>query len=350
MRSLCLLLLLATFSALSTVAEAAQYEASVELAAVGDILLDRRVARKIASVGESRAFAGVRESIASADLALGNLECPLTQQCQPSSKRIAFRADPRMVEALSGAGFDILSLANNHSMDCGTGGLLETMRNLRESGLAWSGAGPSRAQAEAPLILNVKGIRIAIVSFTAIAPVTADRPPEDDGPSVAIMSRDSFLRALAYARTQADVIVASLHWGTEYASRPGAEQRETARLAARAGADLIVGHHTHSLQGMELIASGEGARKRYSLAAYSLGNFAFDSPRALGRRVTESAILRCRFDRRGLISAEVIPITLDNYLPRPARPDEAQSILLRLGALSAELNTLMTGGRVIMQK
>jgi poly-gamma-glutamate capsule biosynthesis protein CapA/YwtB (metallophosphatase superfamily) len=321
-------------------------EPAVEMVAVGDILLDRGIARRIEGGGPHIVFARVRDVISSADLAFGNLECPLTDNCDRSRQRISFRANPRYVESLTDAGFDMLSLANNHSMDCGSRGLLETMSNLKRGGLLWSGAGETRAEAEAPVILTLKGIRIAFVSFTAVAP-PANATVRDGGPAVALLpSRAALAQAVASARRESEVVAVSLHWGAEYSSRPSGEQVDLAHAAVEAGADLVIGHHPHTLAGMELIRRPEG---RYALIAYSLGNFAFDSPRWLGKRVTESVILRCRLSRRGLASAEVLPVVLENYLPRPASPREAQSILQRLSALSAELKTHMANGEIILR-
>jgi poly-gamma-glutamate capsule biosynthesis protein CapA/YwtB (metallophosphatase superfamily) len=342
-----LLIALALLSLLSTGLEARHAEPSIEVVSVGDILLDRGVARRVERHGKGVVFARVRDSLAGADLAFGNLECPLTLGCDRSPRRIAFRANPRYVEELTFAGFDIVSLANNHSLDCGRTGLLETMRNLKRSGLRWCGAGRTRTEAEAPVVLNVKGIRIAFVGFTAIAPPGVESL-KTDGPTVALASRAAIERAVAAARGEADVVVVSLHWGLEYASRPGSEQVELARAAVEAGASLVIGHHTHTLEGMELIARHTGQGTRYALIAYSLGNFAFDSPRAMGKRVTESAILRSQLSREGLVSAEVVPVVLENHLPRPAGREEEQSILARLSTLSAELNTRMAGGRIIL--
>jgi poly-gamma-glutamate synthesis protein (capsule biosynthesis protein) len=337
--------MLALLSVYLTTPEARPAETTLEFVAVGDILLDRGVARQIERNGARIVFARVRDMLSNADLAFGNLECPLTTKCYKAGGRISFQANPRYVESLTDAGFDIVSLANNHSMDCGRTGLLETMRNLKRSGLRWCGAGKTLAEAEAPVILYVKGIRVAFVGFTAIAPPASASLKEDE-PTVALASRAELQRAVAAARLKADVVVASLHWGVEYASRPNDEQKDLARAAVEAGADLVIGHHTHTLEGMELIARRTDAETRYALVAYSLGNFAFDSTRAPGKRVTESAILRCKLSRNGLVSAEVIPIVLENYLPRPTSQDEAQSILARLSLLSAELNTSMTNGRI----
>ncbi|HEX8745782.1 MAG TPA: CapA family protein [Pyrinomonadaceae bacterium] len=318
------------------------------MVAVGDILLDRGIARRMEREGARVVFARVSDVISGADLSFGNLECPVTTRCQRSPQRIAFRASPRYLEALTGAGFDVLSLANNHSMDCGGAGLLETMRHLRRGGLRWSGAGQTRAEAESFVIVKVKGIRIAFVSFTAIAP-PASKPLRDNEPSVALASRAALERAITSAGKEADAVVVSLHWGVEYSYRPDAEQISLAHAAVEAGADVVLGHHPHTLAGLEVIRRRSTAGTGHALIAYSLGNFAFDSPRWLGRRVTESAILRFRLGRAGLVSAEVLPVVLEDYLPRPADSAEAQSILSRLAALSAELNTQMMNGQIILR-
>ena len=319
----------------------AQEEATVELVAVGDILLDRGVAKRIGREGTGRVFADVEEEIAGADVAFGNLENPVASRCRwKAAKKISFQAQPATAYALSGAGFDLVSLANNHTLDCGKSGLWETIDHLKARGLRWVGAGPTPAAAAAPVVLNLKGIKIAFVAFTDIEP----------GPNmwagVARASTFALRRAVTAARAAgANAVVVSLHWGTEYASRPGARQRELAQAAVEAGADLVLGHHTHTLQGLEAFAP-QGHTTRRALVAYSLGNFVFDSPPSPVRRVVESVILRCRFSKDGLVSAEVRAVVLDRYLPRPAAPDESRNIFQRLAELSAELGTNLTGGRV----
>jgi len=337
-----LILFAAIVSSLVLSIEIHAQETTIELVAVGDILLDRGVARRIGREGVGRVFAGVKEEIAAADVAFGNLENPLASRCRRAAKKISFQARPAHADALAGAGFDLVSLANNHTLDCGKSGLLETIDHLKARGLRWAGAGPTPAAAEAPAVLTVNGIKIAFVVFTDVEPLVG--PGRGAWAGVARASAPALSRAVAAARESADVVVVSLHWGVEYASRPSARQRELAQAAVEAGADLVLGHHTHTLQGLEAFAPG---RTRRALVAYSLGNFVFDSPPSLGRRVVESVILRCRFGKDGLISAEVLPVVLDKYLPRPAAPAEASAILSRLAELSAELGTNLTGtGRV----
>lgn len=348
--TLALLIILSASSASSIPHRAQQSEPVIEMVAVGDILLDRGIARQIERRGTGIVFARVREVVSKADLAFGNLECPLAALCNPSPQRIAFRAEPRYVETLTDAGFDLVSLANNHSMDCGPAGLLETMRHLKREGLRWCGAGGTSAEAEAPVILTIKGVRVAFVGLTNVAPPAIEAAKEDE-PTVALASSRTLTRVVASARKDSDVVVVSLHWGEEYSSRPDREQVELAHRAVEAGADIVLGHHTHTLAGLELVRKPSGAgATRYALIAYSLGNFAFDSPRWLGKRVTESVILRYSLSRaKGLVHAEVLPVVLENYLPRPASPQEAQSILSRLTALSAERNTQIRNGRISLR-
>ncbi|HKQ53564.1 MAG TPA: CapA family protein [Pyrinomonadaceae bacterium] len=323
----------------SLVFEVRAQEATVAVVAVGDILLDRGVAKRIGREGVRRVFADVEGELAGADVAFGNLENPLASRCRHrAAKKISFQARPASASALVAAGIDLVSLANNHTLDCGEDGLLETIDHLKARGLRSVGAGRTDAAAEAPVVLNVKGIKIAFVAFTAVEPLRGVWTGVARAPPSALS------RAVTAARAEgAAVVVVSLHWGTEYASRPGARQRELAQAAVEAGADLVLGHHTHTLQGLEAFAQG---RTRRALVAYSLGNFVFDSPPSLGRRVIESVILRCRFGKDGLVSAEVRAVVLDKYLPRPAAPEEARAILQRLTNLSAELGTNLTAGRV----
>jgi poly-gamma-glutamate capsule biosynthesis protein CapA/YwtB (metallophosphatase superfamily) len=222
--------------------------------------------------------------------------------------------------------------------------LLETIDHLKARGLHWAGAGPTLAAAEAPTILSVRGIKIAFIAFTDVEPESGLRG--DGWRGVARASKSALGRAVAAARGQADVVVVSLHWGIEYTSRPSGRQRELAQAAVAAGADLVLGHHTHTLQGLEAFVQKGAAVKRRALVAYSLGNFVFDSPPSLGRRVVETVVLRCKLNRNGLVSAEVRPVFIEKYLPRAAAPEESRRILARLTELSAELGTNLRGGRV----
>jgi poly-gamma-glutamate capsule biosynthesis protein CapA/YwtB (metallophosphatase superfamily) len=330
----------ASFSALE---RSPPLSSTVTLTAVGDILLDRGVAEKIDRHGTGYPFEQVAGILSAADITFGNLECPLTDKGTKVPKRYCFQAHPAAVACLVESGFDLLSLANNHTMDCGRTGLVETIQVLKNKGIKWCGAGGSRAEAEVATVLTVKGVKIAFIGFSEFLPegsfVRVDRP------TIAFASPERVRRAVKAARRTADVVVTSFHWGIEYAARPHPRQRRLTRAAMEAGADLVLGHHPHVLQGLEVITRASPPVRPPQLVAYSLGNFLFD--RRTGRAL-QSAILRCSLTRHGLTAAEVVPIQLDGIRPLPATALQSQTILTRLAMLSAERNTRLTAGQVML--
>jgi poly-gamma-glutamate synthesis protein (capsule biosynthesis protein) len=317
---------------------------TLTLAAVGDILLDRGVAGKIDRFGIDYPFKHVADILSAADIAFGNLECPLSESETKAIKPCPFRAKPSTAQCLVRAGFDILSLANNHTMDCGRAGLVETMERLGFKGIRTCGAGSTRAQAEAATVMEAKGIKVAFLGFCDFVPEGAFLL--DDKPSIAFASEEAVRKCVAAARSKADVVVASFHWGVEYASRPSERQAKLATAAAEAGADLVLGHHPHVLQGFQVVGSHSSPAVPRPLIAYSLGNFVFDQD---GARQSEAAILRCAVSRSGITRAEVLPVRIDAFQPRAAGDIEAKAILARLADLSRELGAKMTGGQIILR-
>lgn len=320
----------------SVAAPLSEPEPTVTLVAVGDILLDRGVARQIERHGTGYPFAHVERILTAADIAFGNLESPLTDKCDEVTKRFHFRANSRYLFALVYGGFDVLSLANNHSTDCGQVGLVETMKNLKAAGIRWCGAGASREEAVSVTILVIKDIKIGFVGFSEFLPNHSASKPGQSG--IADASEESVRLSVRAAQRQADVVIASFHWGAEYTSRPREREIKLAQTAVEAGADLVLGHHPHVLQGLQTVITTKDYATRRSLVAYSLGNFVFDSPRVWDRRLNQTIALRCTFSKTGLVAYEAVPLAIKAYRPQPAKEAEAKGILMRLDKLSAELN------------
>ncbi len=305
---------------------------TVRLVAVGDILLDRGVGRKIARHGPDYPFALIADRLRSADIAFGNLECPISASHVPVAKPFSFRATPAAASGLGRAGFDIVSLANNHTLDCTRAGLADTMAFLRSAspeGIAWCGAGMSGARAEDAAIVVRRGLRVAFVGFCDIVQDASYLRP--DLPSVAQASKAGVLSTIRRARGRADVVVASFHWGIEYEPRPTRRQMALAADASRAGADLVIGHHPHVLQGLQRIPR-QG--RSPTLVAYSLGNFVFDPQRAPADR---TAVLDATLDRSGVRDARLIPCRIVACRPLPVAGAKAGETLDRVEALSNEL-------------
>jgi poly-gamma-glutamate synthesis protein (capsule biosynthesis protein) len=229
------------------------------------------------------------------------------------------RAKPAAVAALDAAGFDVVSLANNHALDAGEAGLAETVSALNAAGIAglvetgvWQDSGVKPCPCP-PLRgggpLGVGGhtrIRYQLLAF------------DDSGVPLDL---ETAVSRVAAAAKQADLVIVSMHWGGEYQAAPSPRQQSIARSLAGAGADLIIGHGPHVLQRVEWI--GE------TLVAYSLGNFLFDQPYPADCRW--GAILRVtRFARGSRLTIQMLPTVVEQGRVRPASPVEAPAILDRL--------------------
>ncbi len=290
-----------------------QTEPAVTLVAVGDVMLDRAIDARIERHGVEWPFAEVRDVLRGADLAFCNLECPLSADGIKINKQIAFKADPANVGALTDAGFDIVSLANNHTLDCNRSGLIETIGCLDEAGIAHTGAGGTPADAARPTIVIVRGLRIAFLARNAWLSEGAWFRP--DAPTSAYLDPETIESEVRSASRQADVVVVSLHWGVEYSTVPRESQVELAHRIIDAGADLILGHHPHVLQKVEKYHGG--------VIAYSLGNFLFDSA---FRNCKETAILKCRLSKSGVSDVEQMPVRIEDYRPVPGRQGASGTI------------------------
>ena len=283
--------------------------ARVVLAAVGDVMLGRSVGGRLESEGAGVAFAGVRHILAGADIAVANLESAIGVTGAPAPKAYTFRAPPVAVEALALAGIDLVSLANNHSLDYGLESLAETRALLAERGILSPGAGPNRAVAHAPATVEREGLRVAFLAYVTVPVERGGYDPStweatDNRPGVAWLDIPTMIEEIAAARRDADLVVVLLHFGLEWEMQPSAAQREQARAAIDAGATLVIGSHPHVLQPLE--AYGDG------LIAYSLGNFVFDG---FWDPANDSAILLVELTAEGIASYELVPITIVDGIP-----------------------------------
>jgi poly-gamma-glutamate capsule biosynthesis protein CapA/YwtB (metallophosphatase superfamily) len=277
----------------------------ITLAAVGDVLLDRGIGRGIRRFGVEWPFEKVTSILESADLAFCNLECPLSRRGIRINKPVCFQADPDTVGCLKDAGLDLVSLANNHTLDCGRRGLTETMATLDDAGIGHVGAGATVAEAAQPVILDIDGIRVAVLARNGLLPECVWY--RTDAPNIAPLDPDTIEQEVAAAARQADVVIVSIHWGVEYRQHPQPEQEDLAHRIIDAGADVILGHHPHVIQPIEEYHGG--------LIAYSLGNFLFDNPR---RQCCDTLILECRLTKSGLADYEVVPVEIRDRRPVPA--------------------------------
>jgi hypothetical protein len=269
-------------------APSAKTLASLTILATGDIMMHEAIKDAAKSQLERDAkghstnhdgfdalFAAVAPELHQADLAFGNMEFPVAPKAGRGTRPFVFNAPAIVPVAIKAAGFGLVSFANNHAFDQGRAGAAETVANLEATGLDEVGAGRTRAEAEQTLFKEIHGIRVAFLGFTARFNENLDSD-DPKAPRINPADPDAMRAAIAKARGQAEFVVVSIHWGTEYAKEPDPGEAELAHSLVDAGAGLILGSHPHVLQTLETYPDADG---RMALIAYSLGNFVSNQSR-----------------------------------------------------------------------
>jgi poly-gamma-glutamate capsule biosynthesis protein CapA/YwtB (metallophosphatase superfamily) len=256
----------------------------------GDVMLGRGVA-PAAAAGDG-VFDEVRSVVAGADLAAANLESPLTRREHIADNPFALEADPATASLLAGAGFDLMSLANNHAGDAGPGGVTDTLTALGSAGMEGIGAGTDAAAAEAAVLREVHGIRVAFLAFDLSG---AGRSATAHAAGVAPYERAASRRSVAAAAESSDVVAVSLHGGIEYLASDAVLEAAAADLVA-AGADVVWGHGAHVVHP---VATRPGVEGRTAVVATGLGNLLFDQ----GLEATEhGAVLEVLVSTAGVLA------------------------------------------------
>lgn len=225
---------------------------------VGDVLAHGRVVQSASVYGYTDFFKHVEGNIRKADVAVCNMEFPLAGK--PYTGYPVFSGPESFAQYLSDVGFDVLLTANNHVLDKGHPGLSRTIGQLEDMGILYTGVAASeRADTLLnPLILSVKGVRVALVNFT----YGTNQGSAVRWPKVQRMSREALAPVMARARAKADLILVFPHWGVEYETRHSDQQESLARWLVSEGADAIIGSHPHVVQDMQWI---DGVPVYYSL-------------------------------------------------------------------------------------
>ena len=324
--------------ALITTPVRAQNDPAIRFCLAGDIMLGRGVKRMSDRYGPGYPFAGTCSLTAGADLTIGNLESPLTSAENQSTSPWHFKGDTITAALeLKKAGFDMVSLANNHALDCGSQGLFNCTGVLDTAGIAYGGLARTMVDPSGdtvilarPSYLRVKNKKIGLVAFCE--PYLLDIAKDHGAGNIAPADSACVARSIAAIRDSCDIIVASFHWGFEYKDHPARTQKKLGRLAIDRGAKLVHGHHPHVLQGVEFYNGG--------LIAYSLGNFIFDQNNQICR---ESALLFVELKGDSLTAVSMVPLEIVSNRPVPAGRKKARGIKTRLRQLCRKLGTEVTG-------
>ncbi len=263
------------------------------LAFVGDMMLDRGVQKSVIRNFEndySALFTKPKELsdiLKKSDITFGNLEGPVSDLGVDRKNLYSFRMDPGTVPALKGAGFKILSVANNHVGDWGRVAYEDTLARLTENEILYTGGGNNTASAETPTIIEKYGIKVGFVAFSDVGP---DWMAATDTSAGLLLARNPrFSEIIKNAAAQVDYLVVSFHFGDEYKTIHNKRQEELAHKAVDAGAKIVIGHHPHVVQDTEVYKN--------SYIAYSLGNFIFDQ--GFSANTMQGALLNIKLNKNG---------------------------------------------------
>ncbi|MBI4639348.1 MAG: CapA family protein [Candidatus Tectomicrobia bacterium] len=319
------------------------------MAAGGDILIKESLSRLQQEKGPEYLFSCLKPVFHRADIVFANLETPLLKEGKKNSTKNPnypfFKNDPSLAEALRSAGFTLLCLANNHILDYGLEGLRTTCEALNGQGIQFVGAGLTAEESCRPVSFSVKGYRITFLAYSLAYAATGSSG------GCAPLKEEVMLQGISKVRAHSDIIVISLHHGIEYSDYPIPESRQLNKRLAAAGADIILGHHPHVMQGMEVFAN--------SIMIHSMGSLIYDNTPEQDKQALRSCLLvkkggikfpendsRTRegmiflfgFHRNKAVTIQMVPVVQD-YREIPKIPEERayQDILRHYQRISNDL-------------
>lgn len=275
-----------------------QFSHSTRLIFAGDTHFHWRISDLQDKNGINFPVLSLQSLFKSADYRILNLETTLTKNGIPFNKKsYIFSSDQKNVQLLKYLGVNTAILGNNHSMDMGPVGLMDTISHLRKAGINSVGAGMNKSRATSPLYFKVGNIKFGILSFSAVGEEMTFSGANRAG--VAAPSLKILKRRIKAMKNYTDAIIVSLHWGTEYFVHPNQSQIDLAHKIIDLGATAIIGHHPHIPQGMEVYKD--------KFIAYSLGNFLFGS---VNNRQNHNMVLQLNFNKesKDLTSVSIFPV------------------------------------------
>lgn len=315
----------------------------IVICATGDLMLGSWTQDVIKDSGYAYPFRQIDAIFQNADIVFSNLEAPFgeTGEVFPQ-KTYTFQVGPDLINVLMAGKINLVSLANNHIMDYGVESLIETMNLLKKHNISFAGAGLNITQAREPAFLEIRGEKVAFLSYSLTFP--EEFWATDSSAGTCFPSHTFVYEDIRRLKTKTDLLIISCHWSEELLDKPKQYQIELAHRMIDAGADIILGHHPHVVQGIEYYKN--------KFIAYSLGNFIFGS---YSKNVTVSMILKMSWGEGKLNDCKIIPINVFNevveFQPRPLLGKEKTDFLENLNNLSLELNNypivISSDGKVI---
>lgn len=262
----------------------------------GDVLISSRIQNYYEAEGIERIVSEeLLQEMKSADILMLNNEFPFSNRGTPmEDKQFTFQCEPKYVSVLQELGVDIVSLANNHTLDYGREALSDTFTTLDKAGILYAGAGETRERAEEIQVIEANGKKFGFVAASRVIPVTSWDVRNQTPGMFTAYDDTRLVEVVAEAEKECDYVTVFLHWGIEYKEYPEEYQRTIAKNCFAAGADLVIGAHTHCLQGIEFM----DGKPVY----YSLGNYIFADS------VDKSAAIKVTIAEDDTVTYELLPV------------------------------------------
>ncbi|OXM84197.1 hypothetical protein CF651_22245 [Paenibacillus rigui] len=301
-----------------------QKEGTVNLSFIGDVMFASKVEDLLKKNGWDYPFQFVSDNLKKADITVANLETPFTTQGTAQSKEYVYRSSPEALPALQAAGIDLVNTANNHIMDYGQIGLLDTLDYLDKAGVKRVGTGRDSDEAYKPVIMERSGVKIAFLGFSRVVPDNSWYAGKNKPGVAGTYSPELPLEAIASAREQADLVVVIAHWGVERQNNAAKEQTDLAHKYIDQGADLVIGSHPHVVQGFE--------QYKGKWIAYSLGNFIFTTNE--DSNTWESMILNAECTKDRNCDLQMTPILTKWAQPVKMTEEDGAKLFDKMGRIS----------------
>lgn len=312
-------------------------EGTLVLGLTGDVMVGRNVNDAMNNQGTRYIWGDLLPILRATDLNIINLEAALTRHNQTVPKTFHFKADPQNVSALKDANIHLVNLANNHVLDYGEEGLLETLEILRSAGILFVGAGKNSREAARPVILTAKGLSIGVLGFTDNEPrwkAGTSKPGVNYIDIAQKNDREFALSCIREAKKEADFIVVSIHWGPNLKATPGQLYTTFAQAMIDCGASLVHGHSAHNFQGIE--------RRGPKLIFYDTGDFVDDYMVHPELKNDHSFFFRVTVDKGGIKSAKLLPVLISHCQVNLAKGKQASWSLQRMQTLSSAFATTIS--------
>ena len=303
----------------------------VVLLFAGDVLIQAEVEKRYGAEGITGIVSKeVLAAMTEADIMMVNNEFQFSTRGEPmEDKQYTFQTNPEYVQVLLDLGVDIVSLANNHTLDFGKEALIDTMDTLDHAGILHAGAGEDKERAEELQIIEVDGRKFGFLAATRVIPVSGWNIEYGQPGLFATYDPTNLAKKIAEAKEQCDFLTVYVHWGIERVEYPKAYERALATTYFDAGADLVLGSHPHVLQGIEFI----GEKPVF----YSLGNYIFRNT------IAKTMLVEVTVKGDGEVSYRLIPAFAEGGITQICDDEKAQTLYNYMTRISANVKVESDG-------